>query len=81
MQQKNGHTNNGTPGQGRAAAEEQTMTNTMWRCVQWRAGQILNKVLFNTKSEAETFCAQTGVELTIGLRPIVILSEAKDLQL
>jgi hypothetical protein len=58
MQQKNGHTNNGTPGQGRAAAEGQTMTNTMWRCVQWRAGQILNKVLFNTKSEAETFCAQ-----------------------
>jgi hypothetical protein len=34
------------------------MTNTLWRCVQWRAGQILNKVLFNTKSEAENFCAQ-----------------------
>jgi hypothetical protein len=34
------------------------MTNTLWSCVQWRAGQMLNKVLFNTRSEAEHFCAQ-----------------------
>ena len=58
MQQRNGQTNNGAPGQGRAANEEQSMTNTLWRCVQWRAGQMLNKVLFNTKLEAENFCAQ-----------------------
>jgi hypothetical protein len=58
MQQRNGHTNSGAPAQGKAEAEGHTMTNTMWRCVQWRAGQILNKVLFNSKSEAEKFCAQ-----------------------
>jgi hypothetical protein len=58
MQQRNGQTKNGTPGQGRAAAEELGMTNTLWRCVQWRAGQILSKVLFNTKTEADNFCAQ-----------------------
>jgi len=58
MQQRNGQTKSGRPGQGRAAAQEQTMTNTLWRCVQWRAGQMLNKVLFNTRSEAEHFCAQ-----------------------
>ena len=34
------------------------MTNTMWRCVQWRAGQILNKVVFHSRTEAEQFCAQ-----------------------
>jgi hypothetical protein len=58
MQQRKRDTNNGTSGQVRTAAEEQTMTNTMWRCVQYRAGQILNKVLFNSKGEAEKFCAQ-----------------------
>jgi hypothetical protein len=58
MQQRNGHTNNGTPGSARAAVEEQPMSNTVWRCVQLRAGQVLNKVLFNTKAEAEKFCAQ-----------------------
>lgn len=58
MQQRDGQSQKGQPGQGRAAAEEQTMTNTMWRCVQWRAGQILNKVLFHSKTEAEQFCAQ-----------------------
>ena len=58
MQQRNGHTNNDAPAQTKAAVEGQTMTNTMWRCVQWRAGQILNKVMFNSKSEAEKFCAQ-----------------------
>ena len=58
MQQRNGHTKGGTPGTARFAEGDQAMTNTMWRCVQWRAGQILNKVLFNSKSEAEKFCAQ-----------------------
>lgn len=58
MQHRDGQSHKGQPGQGRAAAEEQTMTNTMWRCVQWRAGQILNKVLFHSRAEAEQFCAQ-----------------------
>jgi hypothetical protein len=58
MQQRNGHTNNGAPGPVRTAVEEQSMNNTLWRCVQWRAGQVLNKVLFNSKAEAEKFCAQ-----------------------
>ncbi len=44
---------NGTQARGDTA-----MTNTMWRCVQLRAGQILNKVLFNTRGEAESFVAQ-----------------------
>jgi hypothetical protein len=58
MQQRNGHTKNDTPGPVRAFVEEQPMNDTVWRCVQLRAGQVLNKVLFNTKSEAEKFCAQ-----------------------
>ena len=58
MQHRNRQSHTGQPDHGRAAAEEQTMTNTMWRCVQWRAGQILSKVLFHSKTEAEQFCAQ-----------------------
>ena len=59
MQQRNGHTKGGAPDLIRFAEGDQTMTNdTIWRCVQWRAGQILNKVLFNSKKEAEAFCAQ-----------------------
>jgi hypothetical protein len=58
MQRNNGNTQNGTPGQGRAATEDQQMTNTLWRCVQWRAGKMLSNVLFNTKKEAENFVAQ-----------------------
>ena len=34
------------------------MTDTMWRCEQFRAGQIYNSVLFNTQEEAENFAAQ-----------------------
>ena len=39
------------------------MTSTLWRCEQVRAGQIYNKVMFNTRKEAETFVQQmTKVE-------------------
>ena len=34
------------------------MTNTMWKCEQLRAGQVYNKVMFNTREEAESFAAQ-----------------------
>jgi hypothetical protein len=57
MQRNNGETQNGTSGQEWAAMEDQ-QTNTLWRCVQWRAGKMLSKVLFNSKKEAETFVAQ-----------------------
>jgi hypothetical protein len=57
MQRNNGETQNGTSGQERATMEDQ-QANTLWRCVQWRAGKMLSKVLFNSKKEAETFVAQ-----------------------
>jgi hypothetical protein len=31
------------------------MTETMWRCNQIRAGQLYNRVVFNTREEAEEF--------------------------
>ena len=31
------------------------MTETMWRCDQVRAGQLYNRVVFNTREEAEEF--------------------------
>jgi hypothetical protein len=34
------------------------MTNTLWKCEQWRAGQVCNKVMFDTRDEAEKFVAQ-----------------------
>jgi hypothetical protein len=34
------------------------MTSTLWRCEQVRAGQIYNKVMFNTRNEAEQFVRQ-----------------------
>ena len=34
------------------------MTSTLWRCEQVRAGQIYNKVMFNTRKEAEKFVQQ-----------------------
>ena len=46
------------PARSGAARGDKAMTNTMWRCVQWRAGQILNKVLFHNRSEAESFVEQ-----------------------
>ena len=35
--------------------EEETMTETMWRCDQVRAGQLYNRMMFDTKAEAEEF--------------------------
>jgi hypothetical protein len=34
------------------------MTDTLWMCEQLRAGQVYNKVSFNTKKEAEDFIAK-----------------------
>jgi len=31
------------------------MTGTIWKCEQLRAGQVHERVLFNTKEEAENF--------------------------
>ncbi len=31
------------------------MTNLVWQCEQLRAGQVWNKMLFQTRGEAETF--------------------------
>jgi hypothetical protein len=31
------------------------MNDTMWRCDQLRAGQLYNRMLFNTREEAEDF--------------------------
>lgn len=35
--------------------EEETMTETMWRCDQVRAGRLYNRMMFDTKAEAEEF--------------------------
>jgi hypothetical protein len=34
------------------------MTETVWQCEQWRAGEVYNKLLFNTEREAEEFLQQ-----------------------
>jgi hypothetical protein len=34
------------------------MTDTFWKCEQLRAGVVYNKVMFNTRAEAEDFIAQ-----------------------
>jgi hypothetical protein len=31
------------------------MTETIWRCDQVRAGQLYNRMIFDTKAEAEQF--------------------------
>ncbi|HTV05189.1 MAG TPA: hypothetical protein VME86_07455 [Acidobacteriaceae bacterium] len=31
------------------------MTDTLWKCEQLRAGQVYDRILFNTKEEAEDF--------------------------
>jgi hypothetical protein len=41
-----------------AAGEGFEMGSTMWRCEQLRAGQVYNKVLFPTRTEAESFMRQ-----------------------
>ena len=35
--------------------EGKAMTETMWRCDQVRAGQLYNRVMFDTREEAEEF--------------------------
>lgn len=49
---------------GRGPRESGTeMTKTLWKCEQLRAGQIYNKVLFDSQREAEQFMRQmTKVE-------------------
>jgi len=32
--------------------------NTLWKCEQLRAGKVCNKVMFDTREEAESFVAQ-----------------------
>jgi hypothetical protein len=34
------------------------MTDTMWRCDQVRAGQLYNRMMFNTREEAERFARE-----------------------
>ena len=36
------------------------MTDTMWKCEQLRAGTVYNRVMFNTRAEAEQFAEQMG---------------------
>lgn len=31
------------------------MTDTMWKCDQLRAGQLYNRMMFDTRAEAEQF--------------------------
>jgi len=46
-----------------AGGRQDTMTETMWKYEQLRAGKIYNQVMFNTREEAESFAAQmTRVE-------------------
>lgn len=35
--------------------EQRAMTETIWRCDQVRAGQLYNRMMFDTKAEAEQF--------------------------
>lgn len=34
------------------------MTDTLWKCEQVRAGQVCDKIMFNTREEAERFVRQ-----------------------
>jgi len=34
------------------------MTSTIWQCEQLRAGQVYNKMVFQSKNEAEDFVRQ-----------------------
>jgi hypothetical protein len=34
------------------------MTNTLWKCEQFRAGQITNQVVFDTEAQAHDFVDQ-----------------------
>jgi hypothetical protein len=37
-----------------------SMTETVWKCEQLRAGTVYNRVMFNTRAEAEEFAEQMG---------------------
>jgi len=39
----------------RNLGRSQQMTETMWRCDQVRAGQLYNRMMFDTRAEAEQF--------------------------
>lgn len=39
-------------------SEGTEMTNTLWKCEQLRAGRVTNKVMFDTREEAESFVAK-----------------------
>lgn len=34
------------------------MTDTLWKCEQVRAGQVYEKIMFDTREEAENFVRQ-----------------------
>lgn len=34
------------------------MTDTLWKCEQLRAGQVYNRVMFDTQKEAEDFISK-----------------------
>lgn len=34
------------------------MTDTLWKCEQLRAGQVYNKVMFDSRQEAEDFISK-----------------------
>lgn len=33
-------------------------SNRVWKCEQWRAGRVMNQVVFDTKEQARSFVAQ-----------------------
>ena len=49
-----------------------TMTETMWKCDQVRAGRLYNRMMFDTKEEAVKFAQRMTVDLRdeiVDLRP------------
>ena len=36
------------------------MTNTLWRCEQLRAGQVTDKVVFDSENQAKHFVREMG---------------------
>jgi hypothetical protein len=49
------------------------MTDTMWKCDQHRAGQLYNRMMFDSLAEAEQFALkmrQMEPDQTISIEPI-----------
>ncbi len=49
------------------------MSETLWRCDQLRAGQLYNRMMFDTRQEAEQFMhrmRQMEPDQTISIEPI-----------